>query len=636
MKKFLLITFTLLLCASWSFAADFTPTRMTLTVPDDPIIYPFDGSAVDFNFDLGGTSAAIWLVINTKLSDAEKPVALYNGNLNWHYVNKIDTTVYVSSRNAKDAGTGLKISWDGKSDAKNGGATVAPGQYNYYLWGYDDKSVRVLACDFISTGMRCGPQFTRFVELGEDDMPLEKPMLMGSAWKDNINSYEWYKYGTAFKWEIGSDPLDESKAVWSHCTDYHDVGANDLYAGAAVYHPNDWMTFYHTASSLNNHIDTAFKWTFVTDGNAIKDPEWLGWEEITWDQLGITSTSFAGGMWTDREYLYIPESARNPVKMTTQWDALRILTFDGEILVNEKQLEDLFYMPDDNNLNDWHNGEFDKMMFTRDGGHRTLMAGHAYCRMFYVDCTRLIADEGVDEQELILWENGNGDYINDRNWEEGSEQPWACVYWGYHDWRAAHHNTYLIDKNNFCITSISFYGTSSITLTTQDGTGVDYAGFADDTVSSDSQKKMGGTLCHNGSAYDGFYWNGAITEDPGASTSRQNKCYYIAFDSAKGVIANEISPAVEDEEVAKFSIDQNSPNPFNPTTTIGFNLVEDGNVTIDIYNVAGQKVDTLVNDFMAAGKHSVVWDAAGFSAGVYFYTVKSGDFTKTMKMTLLK
>ena len=44
----------------------------------------------------------------------------------------------------------------------------------------------------------------------------------------------------------------------------------------------------------------------------------------------------------------------------------------------------------------------------------------------------------------------------------------------------------------------------------------------------------------------------------------------------------------------------------------------------------------LANDFMDAGKHSVIWDASGLSAGVYFYTVKSGDFSKTMKMTLLK
>ena len=53
-------------------------------------------------------------------------------------------------------------------------------------------------------------------------------------------------------------------------------------------------------------------------------------------------------------------------------------------------------------------------------------------------------------------------------------------------------------------------------------------------------------------------------------------------------------------------------------------------------NVAGQKIDTVFNDFLNSGNHSVVWDASSFSAGVYFYTVKSGDHSKTMKMTYIK
>ena len=52
--------------------------------------------------------------------------------------------------------------------------------------------------------------------------------------------------------------------------------------------------------------------------------------------------------------------------------------------------------------------------------------------------------------------------------------------------------------------------------------------------------------------------------------------------------------------------------------------------------MAGQKVDTIVNEFMNAGSQSIVWNASDFSAGVYFYTVKSGDYSKTIKMTLIK
>jgi len=110
---------------------------------------------------------------------------------------------------------------------------------------------------------------------------------------------------------------------------------------------------------------------------------------------------------------------------------------------------------------------------------------------------------------------------------------------------------------------------------------------------------------------------------------------WVAFDSAHGIITN-MPVAVEEESQAAFSVDAAYPNPANPTTTIGFTLAEAGHVTVDIYNVAGQKVDTLVDDRMRTGKHSVVWDGSGFSAGVYFYTVMSGNFSKTMKVTLLR
>ncbi len=110
---------------------------------------------------------------------------------------------------------------------------------------------------------------------------------------------------------------------------------------------------------------------------------------------------------------------------------------------------------------------------------------------------------------------------------------------------------------------------------------------------------------------------------------------FVAQDSFKGIITNK-SVGVEENASAAFSVAQNLPNPFNPTTTINFTLPEAGIVSIDVYNVAGQKVDTIVNEYMNTGSHSVVWDASGFSAGVYFYTVKSNNFTKTLKMTLVK
>jgi len=110
--------------------------------------------------------------------------------------------------------------------------------------------------------------------------------------------------------------------------------------------------------------------------------------------------------------------------------------------------------------------------------------------------------------------------------------------------------------------------------------------------------------------------------------------WYVAHDSIKGIISNQVG--VADAAPAAFAVAQNTPNPFNPTTTINFSIPKAGKVTVEVFNAAGQKVDTIVNSQMTAGSHSVNWNAAKFSAGVYFCTVKSGSFSKTVKMTFLK
>ena len=86
---------------------------------------------------------------------------------------------------------------------------------------------------------------------------------------------------------------------------------------------------------------------------------------------------------------------------------------------------------------------------------------------------------------------------------------------------------------------------------------------------------------------------------------------------------------------------QNYPNPFNPTTTINYSLKENSNVSLNIYNIKGQKVKQLVSDQLSAGQHSVVWngkDDSGksVSSGIYLYKLKTVNFEKTKKMILIK
>ncbi len=87
---------------------------------------------------------------------------------------------------------------------------------------------------------------------------------------------------------------------------------------------------------------------------------------------------------------------------------------------------------------------------------------------------------------------------------------------------------------------------------------------------------------------------------------------------------------------AAFSLEQNFPNPFNPTTMIKYSIPADQNVKLNVYNLLGQKVMTLVNGFQKSGQHEVSFNAASFASGVYFYKLEAGTQSSIKKMILMK
>ena len=88
--------------------------------------------------------------------------------------------------------------------------------------------------------------------------------------------------------------------------------------------------------------------------------------------------------------------------------------------------------------------------------------------------------------------------------------------------------------------------------------------------------------------------------------------------------------------LAKTELFQNHPNPFNPTTQISFSLSEMTNVKITVYNMLGQEVAELVNTEMASGVHSVKFDGSNLTSGFYIYRIETPNYSKTMKMLLVK
>ncbi len=85
-----------------------------------------------------------------------------------------------------------------------------------------------------------------------------------------------------------------------------------------------------------------------------------------------------------------------------------------------------------------------------------------------------------------------------------------------------------------------------------------------------------------------------------------------------------------------YALRQNNPNPFNPTTTINYQLPENGFVTIKVYDLLGKEVATLVNENKSAGYYKVNFDASKLTSGVYIYTINAGKYTQSKKMLLTK
>ncbi|HMQ67861.1 MAG TPA: T9SS type A sorting domain-containing protein [Ignavibacteria bacterium] len=85
-----------------------------------------------------------------------------------------------------------------------------------------------------------------------------------------------------------------------------------------------------------------------------------------------------------------------------------------------------------------------------------------------------------------------------------------------------------------------------------------------------------------------------------------------------------------------YKLYQNFPNPFNPATILSYKINQSGFVTLKVYNLVGQVVATLVDDYQEVGTYSKQFDASNLSAGVYLYKLQVNNFTSVKRMTLIK
>jgi len=592
MKKIFALLLISVFVSSFAFAADFAPTLMKLNAAAT-IQYDFNGSNLSFPVTVEGQPAGIIFSVFTR-GKADEIGIVHNGHLGWHWVNKVDTCIYYSP--LKSVGIGqTSVTWDGKD--QDGGA-VPPGEYTYYLWAFDNQGVKQQMTQFMPSGGWFDCQ-TEIQAVDEDGLPLSQPI--------------WYNSNQ--RWVIGGDPFDESLKITTSI---------NLAEGWAIRYdskmdPTDFNYQYISVGNSTAKQGSIQKIKFVPGGDAEIQSNWG--EESGYATMFSTNGGGSPGVTLDGTYLYTGDE--NHVANTEPDSQFYIYDMDGYMLL-EVDLTPWWSNPDEYAKGGQMNGGPNN--FAEKNGYIFLNC-HCNCLNQMVDPKRFLETDEYDD--FFVWSNSNGDYTLDHNFEETAQLPWVC-----NDYNVGPYK-YSIAPDKYYFTACNAYdvGALSFGLLAPDGTGLGYYAFAGETAG----QKKGTLFLQSGTPFDGLYCDNEQTGGPHyerCADKNEPGIFFLGHDSITGIITNAVS--VEEAAPAAFSVAQNSPNPFNPTTTISFSLADAGNVSVDVFNVAGQKVDTLANGFMTAGSHSIVWDASSFSAGVYFYTVKTAGASKTMKMTLLK
>ncbi len=384
------------------------------------------------------------------------------------------------------------------------------------------------------------------------------------------------------------------------------------------FEPGNFSNFFYRCGNNDTKTQEVRKYKWVPNGTSELLTTWgeqgiLSWASQSTGNVGGSvqpGTEIIGDyLWTGTNYYYDFDKASAP---------LTVIDWRGGSI--EKVID----------VSDWWSDINDKEKGQLNGGPNGINQRNG---MLYLNChcsciKQMVNPAMMDDMDsFYVYTNQNGDYVLDHNYEATSTKAWVC-----NDYKVGPYTYSVAPENNgFNVNASYDCGAVSFGLLGPDGDGIGYFAFAGDTAGW----KWFNIFVDTGGAFDGIYCddNQRYTPPTGIAATVRG-IYYIAHDSIKGVISNQV--AVASGAPAAFSVAQNTPNPFNPTTSINFTLAKAGKVTIDVFNAAGQKIDTIANASMTAGAHTVNWNAAKFSAGVYFYTVNANGLTKTMKMTLLK
>jgi hypothetical protein len=595
MKK-LFLPLLLIFAVTSAYGAPFQPTKLMLSAPHS-VLYQFDGSVLSIPITVTGKASNTIFLVYTK--DKGNAIGTFrNGFLGWHYVNKMDTCVYLRADGVHETGSS-NVQWDGKDSY---GTKLPADTYTYYLWGYDNQNPKIPAmkCLYMLKQER---QALCIEDKDANGISLTNPFFYGGTLQ-NAAAKQTEPY-PIYKWRMGADPETALADLEQTLTGR----GNITRTGSSITVDRLNHSMIYTSEMGPDYSTWITKYEWVPGGSATLQTDWAEEGTYHWTTEKVPGWLPMTGVISDGADIlflsYMNQIDSNPfaqVLFCNREDGTKIKTVDiSSWFCSKADLDGGGQMNGGPNDFGFANG-----LLTMHGNYW---------------CTTMGMNPYAPAGEEVAWVNKNGDYIHDKNFLPDAAHVWMCNDFGTPPWT----DCWKTDVYGFNVFPVNNVGTAALGIIGPSGQGVGY--FA--TASANGNQNCTYPL-KVGSSFDGLYTG----NNESAEAADKVGVWYLGYDAFQGVITNSVG--VADAAPQVFSVAQNSPNPFNPSTTISFTLAKAGKVTVDIFNVSGQKVNTLVNTTMNAGNHSVTWNASKNSAGVYFYTVKSGNYSRTMKMTLLK
>lgn len=501
MKRLLFFLLPLAVCITTASAIGFIPAPLKLSAPQ-VIYYTFDGSTFSLPVTVDGNPASVTFLVFTK-DRAASIKKVTNGYLGWHYVNNIDTCLYVSPPFQFDGAGYRTVTWDGKDE---NGAPVPRGDYTYYIWGYGN----VLNRDIMTCQIKFDQwAYRTIVTHDTHGNPLSQPLIYvtdhnRSSNPDPVNH-------TCSRWAVGDDPMDGSLLETTITSGWCDVGG-------LAFQPDDYRYFFHdTLKEAGQKITR--KWQWVPGGESILQTDWGRNGEFSYTGAWPAGWNYGPGVVSDgADYLLTTTGDISGTSATSE--LIYINVHDGTE-IKRLDLSPWWIRPEDGE----RGGQ-------RSGGPTNLYMRHGLLGLgCYSSClNQLIDPYYTDPADAILWSNGNGDYTGDKNWAPGSEKAWVCNDYNIDPYKY----NISMDKNLFTVFPAfsNDLQTYSFGVFAPDGTGMGYH-----TIEGENGKILGIEIIDYGSYYDGIYTSNTTVPGVGVPDI-YNSFWFIAYDSIKGTITS--------------------------------------------------------------------------------------------------